>query len=130
MLHLVLDGYAHRSTLEKLVGLDNRDFERELEKKKKTQFEAIITDVRGHGLFVELVESMAFGFVPATTLGDDPFFPSPDGSALVGRKSRTKFSLGARITVEVYKVDRVKRLLDFRLSRHANTSTDLPSRAG
>lgn len=105
-------------------------FERELEKKKKTQFEAIITDVRGHGLFVELVESMAFGFVPATTLGDDAFFPSPDGSALVGRKSRTKFSLGARITVEVYKVDRVKRLLDFRLSRHANTSTDLPSRAG
>ncbi len=92
-------------------------FERELAKKKRTRFAAIITDVRGHGLFIELVESMAFGFVPANALGDDLFVQSPDGSALVGRKSKAKFTLGAKIEVEVHKVDREKRLLDFRLAR-------------
>ena len=92
-------------------------FERDLAKKKRTRFAAIITDVRGHGLFIELVESMAFGFLPASQLGDDTFLAAPDGSALVGRRSKTRFALGARIEVEVHQVDRVKRLLDFRLAR-------------
>ena len=38
-------------------------FERELAKKKKTPFSAVITDVRQNGFFIELVESMTFGFV-------------------------------------------------------------------
>ena len=38
-------------------------FERELHKKSRTSFAAIITDVRRHGFFIELVESMTFGFV-------------------------------------------------------------------
>jgi ribonuclease R len=92
-------------------------FERELAKKKRTRFAAVITDVRGHGLFIELVESMAFGFIPASTLGDDLFFQSPDGAALVGRRSKTRYALGAKLDVEVHKVDRVKRLLDFRPAR-------------
>ncbi len=92
-------------------------FERELAKKKRTRFAAVITDVRGHGLFIELVESMAFGFVPANTLGDDPFFQSPDGAALVGRRSKARYALGAKLDVEVHKVDREKRLLDFRPAR-------------
>ena len=38
-------------------------FERELAKEKKTSFAAVITDVRPNGLFVELTESMTFGFI-------------------------------------------------------------------
>lgn len=91
-------------------------FERELAKKKKTRFPAIITDVRGHGLFIELEDSMTFGFVPASELGDDFFSATPDGSALVGRKSKKRYALNGKIEVEVHKVDRVKRIMDFRLA--------------
>jgi len=89
-------------------------FERELLKKSPTRFEAVITDVRANGLFIELTESMTFGFVPASLLRDDFYQITPDGAALVGRKTKKKFALGARLHVHIAKVDRVKRFMDFR----------------
>jgi len=89
-------------------------FEREVNKSPKTKFAAIITDVRANGFFLELVESMTFGFVSINNLGDDRFYPNSDASALVGRKSKRKFALNGRIDVVVEKVDRFKRLIDFR----------------
>ncbi|PTY06901.1 3'-5' exonuclease [Opitutaceae bacterium EW11] len=90
-------------------------FERELKKKQKTRYEAVITDVRQHGLFVELTESMAFGFVPTSSMGDDYFALTNDGTSLVGRRSKKRYDLGGHIQVVVDKVDRFKRLIDFRL---------------
>ncbi len=89
-------------------------FERELARKKKTRFAAIITDVRGHGFFVELTESLAFGFVPASGLGEPTLFSESGHGSLIGRKTRRRFGLGERLDVEVYKVDRVKRLIDYK----------------
>jgi len=89
-------------------------FERELKKKQKTQFEAVITDVRTHGLFVELVESMTFGFVNAASMPDDYYTLNNAGTALIGRKTKKRYEVGGRIQVVVEKVDRYKRLLDFR----------------
>jgi ribonuclease R len=88
-------------------------FERELEKKQKTRFAAVITDVRTNGFFIELVESMTFGFVPASALADDQYNPSNDGSELVGRRTKRRFSVNGRLDVVVAKVDRFKRLIDF-----------------
>jgi ribonuclease R len=88
-------------------------FERELAKIPKTRFTAVITDVRQNGFFVELVESMTFGFVPATMLTDDQYNLSNDQSALVGRKTKRRFELNGRIEVVVERVDRFKRLIDF-----------------
>ncbi|HTO04190.1 MAG TPA: RNB domain-containing ribonuclease, partial [Opitutus sp.] len=88
-------------------------FERELEKKKKTRFAAVITDVRQNGFFIELIESMTFGFVPASSLSDDHYNLSNDGSALVGRKTKRRFELNGRLDVVVDRVDRFKRLIDF-----------------
>ncbi|MEO7597854.1 MAG: RNB domain-containing ribonuclease, partial [Opitutus sp.] len=88
-------------------------FERELEKKQKTEFAAVITDVRQNGFFIELVESMTFGFVAASSLADDHYNPSNDGTALVGRKTKRRFELNGRLKVVVDKVDRFKRLIDF-----------------
>ena len=90
-------------------------FERDLKKTKPTIFKAIVTEVRAHGLFIELEESLTFGFLAANALGPDFFNPSNDGSALVGRKSKRRFTLNDRITVAVSKVDRVKRMIDFKL---------------
>ncbi len=89
-------------------------FERELAKKKRTAFAAIITDVRRHGFFIELVESMTFGFVSADALGDDYYQLNQEGNALVGRRKHHRFELNGRLDVVVDKVDRFKRVIDFR----------------
>jgi len=91
-------------------------FERELAKKTKTVFDAVITDVRGNGLFVELTESMTFGYISANSLGDDQYQVNSDGTALVGRKKKRRLVLSGPIKVVVEKVDRFKRLIDFRLA--------------
>jgi ribonuclease R len=91
-------------------------FERELAKKKRTAFAAIITDVRRHGFFIELVESMTFGFVSSDTLGDDNYQLNAEGNALVGRRKHRAYELNGRLDVVVDKVDRFKRIIDFRPS--------------
>jgi ribonuclease R len=90
-------------------------FERDLQKAKPTVFAAIVTEVRAHGLFIELEESLTFGFLAANALGPDFFNPSNDGTELVGRKTKRRFRLNDRIHLAVDKVDRVKRMIDFKL---------------
>jgi ribonuclease R len=88
-------------------------FERETEKKKKTRFKAVITDVRNHGFFVELSEAGAFGLVPISSLQDDFYQLNPSGTAFIGRKTKRKFELGRTTEVVILRVDRQKRQLDF-----------------
>jgi len=92
-------------------------FERELEKPKKTRFQAVITEVRNHGMFIELVESNAFGMVHISTLKDDLYNVNNSGTALEGRRTRKKYAVGQKINVFVHRVDRFKRQVDFRLSK-------------
>lgn len=89
-------------------------FEREVEKTPKTVFAAIITDVRPNGFFIELVDSMTFGLVPASSLRDDHYQANQAGTALIGRRRKRRFGLNDRLDVVVHKVDRFKRLIDFR----------------
>ncbi len=91
-------------------------FEREAAKKKKTVFNAVITDVRNHGLFVELPDAMAFGLVHLSTLRDDLYLLNNAGTALVGRRSKRRLELGQKISVVTERVDRFKRQIDFRLN--------------
>ena len=84
-------------------------YERELKKPEKQSFKAIITDVKNHGLFVELTDSLAFGMVHISTLDDDFYHPNNDGTALVGRRKHKTYSLGQYIMVQVERVDRFKR---------------------
>jgi ribonuclease R len=91
-------------------------YERELKKRKRTKLPATILEVRKHGLFVEVIESQAYGFLPVSGLGNDLYSPTPDSAALVGRRSRRRFGLGDTIDVEVAAVDRNKRQIDFRLA--------------
>ncbi|MEY4941115.1 MAG: hypothetical protein RIQ93_2850 [Verrucomicrobiota bacterium] len=89
-------------------------FERELHKEPKTRFDAIITDVRANGFFIELTESMTFGFVSANNLGDDHYTLNNAGTALSGRRRKKHYEINGRLSVVVDKVDRFKRLIDFR----------------
>ena len=46
-------------------------FERDLGKTPRPQYEAIVSDVKKHGVFVELCESLAFGMIPIAALPED-----------------------------------------------------------
>jgi ribonuclease R len=89
-------------------------FERELTKKERTSFVAVVTDVRPRGFFIELVESTTFGFVSASRLGDDNYALNSAGTALIGRRKRKVYAVGGRLDVVVDKVDRYRRMMDFR----------------
>lgn len=88
-------------------------FERELKREEKTKFEAVITDIKNHGMFIELTVSQAWGLVHISTLRDDLYYVAGEGTKLVGRKTRKEFLLGQLIQVRVERVDRFKRQIDF-----------------
>jgi len=91
-------------------------FERETGKKKRSRFEAVILETRNHGMFIELTESMAYGLVHISTLVDDLYSLDSGGTALVGRRKRRRYEVGQQITVQVERVDRFKRQIDFRVT--------------
>lgn len=95
-------------------------YERQLKQAVKQSFEAAITDVKNHGLYIEVIDSMAFGMVHISTLDDDFYHVDPDGRRVVGRRSRKAYSVGDIVPVQVERVDRFKRQIDFRIVTQAN----------
>ena len=91
-------------------------FEREANKKEKTIFDAAILEIKNHGMFVELKESLVFGLVPTSSLKDDLYHVSNDGTELFGRRTKKRIRVGETVQVIVSKVDRFKRLIDFNLA--------------
>jgi ribonuclease R len=98
-------------------------YERELEKSDKQTFQAVVTDLKNHGLFVELTDSLAFGLVHVSTLDDDLYQLSRDGTVLAGRRTRKQFTAGQYVHVQVERVDRFKRQIDFRIVGDAADDT-------
>ena len=92
-------------------------FERECNKpaKERQQFEAVIVDIRNHGFFVELTESLAYGMVHVSTIKDDMYVLNRAGNKLSGKRGRKQFSIGKKVTVIAHRVDRYKRQIDFAL---------------
>jgi len=107
-------------------------FEREAARPDKRPFEATITDVKPHGLMVELNASQAYGLVHVSTLTDDYYRLSDRGNMLVGSRTGRKFMAGGVIAVTVDRVDRYKRQVDFRLhdERQARKSRGPERRKG
>ncbi len=95
-------------------------FEREMDKPEKTRFPAIITDVKNHGMFIELKDSQAFGLIHISTMRDDHYQINADGNALIGRRTKRKYENGQQVEVVTERVDRFKRQIDFRLVEHQN----------
>jgi len=98
-------------------------FEREMERKDKRPFEAIITDIKPHGLMVELTASNAFGLVHISTLTDDYYRINERGNMLRGNRTGRTFVTGSTIQVVVDRIDRYKRQVDFRLAENNTPKT-------
>jgi len=90
-------------------------FEREVERKDKRPFEAVVAEVKPHGLMVELTASQAYGLVHMSTLTDDFYRMNDAGTMLRGSRTGRVFMPGTIIQVTVDRVDRFKRQVDFRL---------------
>lgn len=78
--------------------------------------DAIITEIRSFGFFVELPALAYSGLVPISSLEDDLYRFDAASVRLIGRRHGRTFTLGQRVRVCVQRVDRLKKQVDFRLA--------------
>ena len=83
--------------------------------KKPQHYAALVTDVRNFGFFVDVTYLGMSGGVPLSAIPDDFFVFDPANSQLVGRHTRRVIRLGDNVVVQIYKVDSVKKQVDFQL---------------
>ncbi len=91
-------------------------FERQLTENRLDAFDAIITDVRNFGLFVELPESMVSGLVHVSTMEDDFYQFDAARQRMTGKRKHRALQAGQKVRVTVARVDRFKKQVDFRLA--------------
>lgn len=89
-------------------------------------FSGHISGVTRAGLFVELDETGADGFIPARTIGDEYFRFDEPSRAFVGRAQRHR--LGDPVTVELVEAAPVAGALRFKLVPHTAAVERKPSR--
>lgn len=78
-------------------------------------FEGTISGVTAFGFFALLDEFHVEGLVHVSTLEDDYYVFVEEQHALIGQRKRRKFQLGERVEVQVARVDREERQIDFEL---------------
>jgi ribonuclease R len=79
-------------------------------------FPAVITGVADYGFFAQCESFPAEGRVHVSTLTDDYYHYDEEAHTLEGKKSRKRYRLGDRVTIEVVRVDRTRRQVDFRVA--------------
>ena len=78
-------------------------------------FEGLITTVVEFGAFVQLTAVGADGLLHVDNLRDDEYTMEPGGRAWVGRNSKRRLGLGARVHVIVTSVNPIEGLIDLEL---------------
>ena len=96
----------------------------QLESRHPQRYPALVTDLRNFGFFVDVPGLAMSGAVPLSTLTDDFYELDVQRNQLVGRRTRRKIRIGDKIEVQVAKVDRFKKQVDFRLAGQANPPRD------
>lgn len=92
--------------------------------KKPQPYAALVTDVRNFGFFVDVPDLGLSGVVPLSAIPDDFFIFDPATRELTGRHTRRVIRLGDNLVVQIYKVDSLKKQVDFMLV----PSRDRPAR--
>jgi ribonuclease R len=100
----------------------------QLQSGKPTLYPALVIDVRNFGFFVDVPGLAMSGLVHLSSLEDDFYLFNADTSQLVGRRNRRVIRLGDRLQVQVAKVDRFKKQVDFRLAKEERTAPPRPDK--
>jgi len=98
----------------------------QLESKQPQPYPALVTDVRNFGFFVDVPGLGMSGLVPLSTMTDEFFQFDSNRSQLIGRRTRRVIKLGDNLTVQIAKVDRFKKQVDFQLVKSARPLTQPP----
>ena len=96
-----------------------------LEDKIGAEFNGVINGVTRFGLFVTLDDIGADGLVPIRTLPNDYFIHDEEQHALIGRKTRIIFRLGAQVRVKIVEAERVSGSTVFEII-NAKEGADIP----
>jgi ribonuclease R len=101
---------------------DSRDvklfafLEAQLRSARPPAYPALVTDVRNFGFFVDVAGLGMSGAVPLSTMTDDFYQFDPARNQVIGRRTRRVIKLGDRLEVQIAKVDRFKKQVDFALA--------------
>ncbi|MFZ2280900.1 MAG: ribonuclease R [Prosthecobacter sp.] len=112
----------HISTTEKNSSDAERDskevklyayLKAQLVSKKPQPYVALVTDVRNFGFFVDVPDLGLSGGVPLSSIQDDFYVFDPATRQVTGRHTRKVISIGDNLVVQIYKVDTIKKQVDF-----------------
>jgi ribonuclease R len=85
----------------------------QLKSGRPERYQALVTDVRNMGFFVDVPGLGMSGLVPLSAMDDDFYVFEPERNHLIGRRRRRIIRLGDKMDVQIYKVDGAKRQVDF-----------------
>ena len=92
-------------------------YKRDLNKKEVVKHGALITEINRKGFFIELIDTLARGFVQTRTLPRELGYRlSSNGSALVGKNPKNKLKIGQKIEVQIDRINTLDKQMDFRLA--------------
>jgi ribonuclease R len=88
----------------------------QLESGEPVKYPALVTDMRNFGFFVDVPGLAMSGLVPLSLIEDDFYVFDEVRRNLVGRRTRRMIRLGDKLTVQVARVDKFKKQVDFQLA--------------
>ncbi|MDF1825003.1 MAG: ribonuclease R [Verrucomicrobiales bacterium] len=115
----------HISTTERNSGDAERDskdvkmyayLKEQLTSKNPQIYEALITDIRNFGLFIDVPDLGMRGLVPLSGIEDDFYEFDSTRVQVIGRRTNKVIKLGDMLEVQVEKVDTFKKEVDFQLA--------------
>ena len=90
------------------------------------KYPALVTDVRNFGFFVDVPALAMSGLVHLSSVQDDFYVFDQARNHLVGRRTRQIIKLGDNVTVQIFKVDRFKKQVDFQLAAQKSRGPQPP----
>jgi ribonuclease R len=103
--------------------------EAQLDSGEPVRYPALVTDVRNFGFFVDVSGLAMSGLVPLSLMEDDFYIFDEGRRNLVGRRTRRMIRLGDRVTVQVARVNRFKKQVDFGLAKEQRKPVPPPAQS-
>tara|TARA_R110002167_G_scaffold5350_2_gene25147 strand:- start:1273 stop:3465 length:2193 start_codon:yes stop_codon:yes gene_type:complete len=115
----------HSSDMEYLASSAERDSIKYMQIKfmqdhKDEEFRGVISGVTEWGIYVEIIANKCEGMIRIRDIKGDYYIFDEKQYAIIGERTKKKYTLGDEITVMVKSTDLVKRHLDFALIPDSN----------
>tara|TARA_X000000950_G_C13674870_1_gene561473 strand:- start:546 stop:824 length:279 start_codon:yes stop_codon:yes gene_type:complete len=82
---------------------------------KDEEFRGVISGVTEWGIYVEIISNKCEGMIRIRDIKGDYFIFDEREYAIIGERTKKKYTLGDEVTVMVKNTDLIKRHLDFAL---------------